>query len=138
MLKASRLKYIRTNSSDILHPTGNLMIFLIGPFDHQTYGALIRTCFYLGVDHIIADEGTRCALTPAVSKASAGALELAPLHCTPNPVAFLEGINSQQLFLAILNSLHIPKIASLEDGRYTPSSNHSYFKLHLQRQLAYL
>ncbi|KAL4460584.1 hypothetical protein ABPG73_010505 [Tetrahymena malaccensis] len=88
VIKAEPLKYLRTKSSDILQ--GNMILFLDRITDPQNFGAIIRTCQYLGVDNVVVDEFSRCPLNPTVSKTSSGALEVMDIYCTPDPVEFLK------------------------------------------------
>ncbi|KAI9184305.1 hypothetical protein H9P43_003358 [Blastocladiella emersonii ATCC 22665] len=53
-----------------------LFVYLDGVEDPQNLGAILRTCHFLGVDGVAVSEKGSSALTPTVSKASAGALEL--------------------------------------------------------------
>ena len=52
--------------------------------DPQNLGALLRSAFFLGVDGVLVSAKNSCPLTPAVSKASAGAMELAPVYAARN------------------------------------------------------
>ena len=52
--------------------------------DPMNFGAIIRTCCFFGVDKIIVPQGETCALSPIVSKASAGSLEYAPIISVQN------------------------------------------------------
>lgn len=54
-------------------------------------GAIIRTCVFFGVDGIVTTENRSAPLNATVSKASAGALEVAPIYHPGNLAAFLEG-----------------------------------------------
>jgi len=58
--------------------------------DPQNLGALLRTALFLGVDGVLVSEKNSCPLTPAVSKASAGAMEQLPVHCARNLVRALD------------------------------------------------
>jgi len=58
--------------------------------DPQNMGALLRTAFFLGVDGVVVSEKNSAPLSPVVSKASAGAMELMKVHSTRNLVSFLE------------------------------------------------
>jgi 21S rRNA (GM2251-2'-O)-methyltransferase len=58
--------------------------------DPHNLGALLRTAFYLGVDGVLVSGKNTCPLTPAVSKASAGALELMDVHAARNLPRTLE------------------------------------------------
>ena len=53
--------------------------------DPQNFGALLRSALFLGCGGVIACAKNSAALSPAVSKASAGALELMPVRSPPLP-----------------------------------------------------
>lgn len=59
--------------------------------DTQNMGAIIRTCVFLGVDGIVTTDHRSAPLNSTVSKASAGALEIAPVYHPGNLSRFLEG-----------------------------------------------
>ena len=52
--------------------------------DPQNMGALLRSAFFLGVDGVLVSAKNSCRLTPTVSKASAGAMELMTVHAARN------------------------------------------------------
>jgi tRNA G18 (ribose-2'-O)-methylase SpoU len=58
--------------------------------DPQNLGALLRTSRYLGVDKVVICSKNSAPLSPAVSKASAGALEIMPVYRTNNMPQFLQ------------------------------------------------
>ena len=58
--------------------------------DPQNLGALLRSAHFLGADGVLLAEKNSCPLTPVVSKASAGAMEVMPVHATKNLVKTLE------------------------------------------------
>ena len=59
--------------------------------DPQNLGALIRTAHFLGCYKIVVCAKNSAPLSAAVSKASAGALEVSPISVTHDMVKFLEG-----------------------------------------------
>eukprot|EP00105_Crassostrea_gigas_P007491 XP_011421758.1 PREDICTED: rRNA methyltransferase 1, mitochondrial isoform X1 [Crassostrea gigas] len=44
--------------------------------DPMNFGAILRTSFFLGVDRVLTPEKNSCRLSPVVSKASSGSLEV--------------------------------------------------------------
>ncbi|KAJ3294618.1 hypothetical protein BCR33DRAFT_720237 [Rhizoclosmatium globosum] len=59
--------------------------------DPQNLGAIIRTCHFFQVDGIVTTSQSTAPLSPTVSKASAGSLELYPtLYSTKNLPSFLQ------------------------------------------------
>jgi 21S rRNA (GM2251-2'-O)-methyltransferase len=58
--------------------------------DPQNFGALIRTCHYLGVERIIIQGKKTAPLSPAVSSISGGAVEFVKVNKVDNLVKFLE------------------------------------------------
>ena len=72
--------YPLTALTDILHPareqkTNFFLLMLDSIVDPQNLGALIRTALCAGVDGVVLPRDNCAAPTPAVSRASAGALE---------------------------------------------------------------
>ncbi|XP_038054798.1 rRNA methyltransferase 1, mitochondrial-like isoform X3 [Patiria miniata] len=57
--------------------------------DPMNMGAIIRSAYYLGVDRIIASKHSCCSLTPVVSKASSGAMEIMPVYSTSSLLTFI-------------------------------------------------
>jgi 21S rRNA (GM2251-2'-O)-methyltransferase len=57
--------------------------------DPQNLGALLRSACFLGATGVVVCAKNSASLSPVVSKASAGALEIAPLHSTRNMPRFL-------------------------------------------------
>jgi tRNA G18 (ribose-2'-O)-methylase SpoU len=58
--------------------------------DPQNLGALLRTSYYLGVEKVIVCGKNSAPLSPTVSKASSGALEVLEVFSTDNMMKFLE------------------------------------------------
>lgn len=58
--------------------------------DPQNFGALVRSAYFLGCDGIITCSKNSATISPTMSKASAGAVELQPIHSTKNLMRFLE------------------------------------------------
>lgn len=58
--------------------------------DPMNFGALVRSAVFLGCAGIAVAEKNCCPITPTASKASSGALEIAPVHAARNLPAFLE------------------------------------------------
>lgn len=59
-------------------------------WDPQNFGALLRTSHFLGVDKVIVCAKNSAPLSPAVSKASSGALEVMQVGSTDNMMRFLD------------------------------------------------
>jgi len=58
--------------------------------DPQNFGALLRSSYFLGVEKVIICAKNSCPLSPVVSKASAGAMELMTIYSTDNLMRFLD------------------------------------------------
>lgn len=56
----------------------------------MNFGALVRTSYFLGVDKIVICAKNSAPLSPTVSKASAGAVELVTIYSTKNMMSFLD------------------------------------------------
>jgi 21S rRNA (GM2251-2'-O)-methyltransferase len=59
-------------------------------WDPQNFGALLRTGYFLGCHKIVVCAKNSAPLSPAVSKASAGAMELMQVYSTDNMMKFLD------------------------------------------------
>ena len=57
--------------------------------DAHNFGALLRSAYFLGATGIVVSDKNSAPLSPTVSKASAGAMELMQVHSTRNLVRFL-------------------------------------------------
>ncbi|KAK7508035.1 hypothetical protein BaRGS_00001000 [Batillaria attramentaria] len=60
-----------------------LWLLLYNVQDPMNFGAILRSAYFLGVDRVIVPELNSCAVSPVVSKASAGALEVIDLCRLP-------------------------------------------------------
>ncbi|XP_071789368.1 rRNA methyltransferase 1, mitochondrial-like isoform X2 [Asterias amurensis] len=58
--------------------------------DPMNLGAILRSAYYLGVDRVIASRHNCCSLTPVVSKASSGVMEIMPVYATTDVLSFLQ------------------------------------------------
>ncbi|XP_076458410.1 rRNA methyltransferase 1, mitochondrial-like isoform X2 [Babylonia areolata] len=57
-----------------------LWLLLYNVQDPMNMGAILRSCYFLGVDRVIVPHINSCVLSPVVSKASAGAMEVMDIH----------------------------------------------------------
>ncbi|XP_055982506.1 rRNA methyltransferase 1, mitochondrial [Sorex fumeus] len=67
-----------------------LWLVLEGLQDPRNLGAVLRSAYFLGVDKIITSRRNSCPLTPVVSKASAGAMEVMAVFSTDDLAGFLQ------------------------------------------------
>ncbi|ELW61756.1 rRNA methyltransferase 1, mitochondrial [Tupaia chinensis] len=58
--------------------------------DPRNLGAVLRSAHFLGVDKVITSQRNSCPLTPVVSKASAGAMEVMDVFSTDDLAGFLQ------------------------------------------------
>ncbi|NXQ43101.1 MRM1 methyltransferase, partial [Catharus fuscescens] len=58
--------------------------------DPMNLGALLRSAYFLGVDRVVATHSNSCPLTPIVSKASSGAMEVFDVYSTDDLQGFLK------------------------------------------------
>uniref|UniRef100_A0A8C8RWU1 rRNA methyltransferase 1, mitochondrial n=1 Tax=Pelusios castaneus TaxID=367368 RepID=A0A8C8RWU1_9SAUR len=58
--------------------------------DPMNLGAVLRSAYYFGVDRVVISKRDGCSLTPTVSKASAGAMEVLKVYNTDNLEGFLK------------------------------------------------
>ncbi|XP_062072848.1 rRNA methyltransferase 1, mitochondrial isoform X1 [Lepus europaeus] len=67
-----------------------LWLVLDGLQDPRNLGAVLRSAHFLGVDKVITSRRNSCPLTPVVSKASAGAVEVMDVFSTDDLAGFLQ------------------------------------------------
>ncbi|XP_067824036.1 rRNA methyltransferase 1, mitochondrial isoform X2 [Heptranchias perlo] len=60
-----------------------LWLALEGIQDPMNMGAVLRSAYFLGADLVLVSQQNSCSLTPTVSKASAGVVEVMTVYCTP-------------------------------------------------------
>ncbi|KAL2094278.1 hypothetical protein ACEWY4_008997 [Coilia grayii] len=83
-LQASPLQYLREWSVAPQKPEPRnktpLWLVLDGIQDPMNLGAILRSAYFLGVDRIASSIQNSCSLTPVVSKASSGVMEIVELY----------------------------------------------------------
>lgn len=83
-LQASPLDYVTTEDRGRRHgrPDGGLPLWLVleGIQDPMNLGAILRSAYFLGVDRVATSIRHSCPLSPVVSKASSGAMEVLDVH----------------------------------------------------------
>ncbi|KAL3856866.1 hypothetical protein ACJMK2_011577 [Sinanodonta woodiana] len=79
-------------SEDLIEETGLPKVWLLTyrVKDPMNFGAILRSAFYLGIDKVLFSKKYSCALSPVVSKASAGALEVMDLTCISTDTILME------------------------------------------------
>ncbi|NXI39228.1 MRM1 methyltransferase, partial [Galbula dea] len=63
--------------------------------DPMNLGALLRSAYFLGVDRVVTSQRNSCPLTPTVSKASSGALEVFDVYSTDDLRSFLKAKSAE-------------------------------------------
>ncbi|XP_021271429.1 dehydrogenase/reductase SDR family member 11 isoform X2 [Numida meleagris] len=58
--------------------------------DPMNLGAVLRSAYFLGVDRVVTSQRNSCPLTPTVSKASSGAMEVFDVYSTDDLRSFLK------------------------------------------------
>lgn len=83
-LQASSLGYVTTEDRGRRHgrPDGALPLWLVleGIQDPMNLGAILRSAYFLGVDRVTSSVHHSCPLSPVVSKASSGAMEVLAVY----------------------------------------------------------
>ena len=87
ILKCESLKYEELQDGKVEEP---LSIFIEQINDPQNFGAILRTCYYIGITNIYVDDYSKCPLSPAVSKTSSGALEMLRVFRIRDKIQFFE------------------------------------------------
>ncbi|XP_075760877.1 rRNA methyltransferase 1, mitochondrial isoform X3 [Pelodiscus sinensis] len=78
--------------------------------DPMNLGAVVRSAHYLGVDRVVTSLKDSCPLTPMVSKASAGAMEVLEIYGTDDLQRFLKG--ATEMSSPFLSSAKLGTISS--------------------------
>jgi len=89
VLRAAPLQFVRKDSLE-KSLDFKCVLALDEVWDPQNFGALLRTCHFLGVDNVVVCSKNSAPLSPTVSKASAGALEVMEVLSTDNMLRFLD------------------------------------------------
>ncbi|NWX15018.1 MRM1 methyltransferase, partial [Aegotheles bennettii] len=63
--------------------------------DPMNLGALLRSAYFLGVDRVVTSQRNSCPLTPTVSKASSGAMEVFDVYSTDDLQSFLKAKSAE-------------------------------------------
>jgi 23S rRNA (guanosine2251-2'-O)-methyltransferase len=85
-------------------PGPALLVALDGVEDPRNLGAILRSAYLLGAGGVIIPEHRAAAVTPLVSKASAGASELVPIAQVGNLVRALEELRELGLWRAAIHA----------------------------------
>ncbi|XP_064459941.1 rRNA methyltransferase 1, mitochondrial-like [Ornithodoros turicata] len=100
ILEASHLIPVdqsQISASDMEVMTGRCPVWLLLDRiqDPMNFGAVLRSSYYFGVKKIFTMKDESCRLSPIVSKASSGALELLDIYCLTSTLEFLEALKSK-------------------------------------------
>ncbi|KAM5273446.1 rRNA methyltransferase 1, mitochondrial [Ctenodactylus gundi] len=88
-----------------------LWLILEGLQDPRNLGAVLRSAHFLGVDRVITSRRNSCPLTPVVSKASAGAMEVMDVFSTDDLAGFLQAKTGQGWLVAGTVSCSAPEMS---------------------------
>ena len=80
-------------------PQNQFLVLLDRIQDPQNLGAIIRTTVAVGVDTVIIPKNRSASPTPAVSKASAGALEHVNMACVTNMVTAMKMLKAKGIWI---------------------------------------
>lgn len=69
-----------------------LWILLYKIQDPMNFGAVLRSSYYFGVDRVLTVSSETCKLTPVVSKASSGAMEILTVYQVQNAIKLLNSM----------------------------------------------
>nr|XP_014342763.1 PREDICTED: rRNA methyltransferase 1, mitochondrial [Latimeria chalumnae] len=95
-LEATPLSYISyrpDSETEPNHPGANsqpLWLVLEGIQDPMNMGAILRSAYFLGADQVVISQRNSCSLSPVVSKASAGTMEISDVYGSHNLVDMLK------------------------------------------------
>eukprot|EP01034_Spumella_vulgaris_P030267 gene30267-37452_t len=108
VLRAEPLEFVNITSLPVTDKF-SCVLALDEVWDPMNFGALVRTSYFLGCDKVVICSKNSAPLSPTVSKASSGAVEIMPIHSTANMMKFLDQsvanglsvpISPQNLFLS--------------------------------------
>ncbi|GAB6142799.1 23S rRNA (guanosine(2251)-2'-O)-methyltransferase RlmB [Desulfocicer niacini] len=83
---------------------GSFIVILESMEDPHNLGALIRTALCAGVDHIVLPRDRAASPTPAVSRASAGAMEHASIWSVTNTTSLIRSLKKRGFWVAGLDA----------------------------------
>ncbi|NXW84861.1 MRM1 methyltransferase, partial [Alopecoenas beccarii] len=63
--------------------------------DPMNLGAVLRSAYFLGVDRVVTSQRNSCPLTPTVSKASSGVMEIFDVYSTDDLRSFLKAKSAE-------------------------------------------
>jgi len=89
VLRAMPLQFTRLAHLDAVDQY-SCVLALDEVWDPQNFGALLRTSYFLKCDKVVVCAKNSAPLSPVVSKASAGALEVMEVYSTDNLMKFLD------------------------------------------------
>mmetsp|Transcript_18080 Transcript_18080/g.30363 ORF Transcript_18080/g.30363 Transcript_18080/m.30363 type:complete len:439 (-) Transcript_18080:168-1484(-) len=89
VLRAEPLSFNRLVNLEV-SPVFRMVLCLDEVWDPQNFGALLRTSYFLRCDKVVVCAKNSAPLSPTVSKASAGALEVMDVYSTDNLMKFLD------------------------------------------------
>lgn len=95
-----------------------LIVILDGIEDPRNFGAILRTCDACGVHGVIIRERRAVGLTPAVAKASAGAIESVPVARVTNLAQAVEKLKQHGIWVAAAHG-DATKAISIWDADFT-------------------
>lgn len=64
--------------------------------DPMNFGAILRSCYFLGVDRVIFSQEHSAPLNPVVSKSSSGAMEIVPISATRTEQTLVQMIKTEK------------------------------------------
>lgn len=94
----------------------HLLVLLDGILDPQNLGAIIRTAVAVGVDAVVIPKNRAASPTPAVSRASAGALEHVNMIRVTNMVTAIKMLKARGIWIFGLDSSADVSIYSVDLG----------------------
>ncbi|KAL4658793.1 rRNA methyltransferase 1, mitochondrial [Arapaima gigas] len=91
-LEAGPLGFLSDSSNDAQHGATETPLWLVldGVQDPMNLGAILRSAYFLGVDRIASSIQNSCPLSPVVSKASSGVMEIMEVYGYVNLVDLLK------------------------------------------------
>lgn len=105
-LKQGKAHLKKGTALNDIEPAGqkSFIVVLEGIEDPHNLGAIIRTALCAGVDHIVIPKDRAVQPSPAVSRASAGAMEHADILSVTNTASYLRSLKKTGVWVAGLDA----------------------------------
>jgi len=85
--------------------------------DPMNFGAILRSSYFLGVDQLFVVQQNSCSMTPVVSKASSGVMEIMRLYAVADLSAFIQERRADGWEVLGTASSVSDRLTTVQDGK---------------------